>query len=41
MGKKYIELNVTGKVGKGRHKRAWREVVERDMSIVGLRRQDL
>ena len=38
--KKCMEIKVTGKVGRGRPKRTWREVIEKDMSVVGLRRQD-
>ena len=38
--KKCMELKVTGKVGRGRPKRTWREVIEKDISVVGLRRQD-
>ena len=38
--KKCMELKVTGKVGRGRPKRTWREVIEKDMSVAGLKRQD-
>ena len=38
--KKCTELKVTGKVGYGRPKKTWKEVVEKDMREVGLRRQD-
>ena len=38
--KNCMELEVIGKVGRGRPKRTWREVIEKDMSVVGLRRQD-
>jgi hypothetical protein len=38
--KKCTELKITGQVGSGRPKKTWKEVVEKDMREVGLRRQD-
>ena len=35
-----MELKVTGTVRNRRPKRMWMEVVEKDMSVVGLRRYD-
>ena len=38
--KKCTELKVAGKVGRGRSKKTWKEVLEKDMKLAGLRRQD-
>jgi hypothetical protein len=33
-------LEITGKRGKGRGKKTWRECVEQDMKVLGVRQQD-
>ena len=38
--KKCTELKITGQEGSGRPKKTWKEVVEKDMREVDLRRQD-
>ena len=41
MGKELHGTKSSRESGKGRPKRTWREVIEKDMSVVGLRRQDV
>ena len=36
-----MELKITGQVESGRPNKTWKEVVEKDMREVGLRRQDV
>src|SRR5580693_2274187 len=38
--KKCTELKITGQAGSGRPKKTWKEVVEKDMTEISLRRQD-